>query len=102
MSMPKYAAKRDVSELPIVQALEAAGCYVYRELPVDLLVRVRRDPPGVFRCLECKTPRRTGNFSKDQRQLKQMDFMANTGTTYVTTPEGALAALGLTGRESQP
>lgn len=94
--MPKYAKRRDLSETAIVQALEAAGCTVYRELPLDLLVRVPRDPPGIVRLLECKTPRRTGNWSKDQRQLKQMEAMQVTGTPYVTTPEQALQLVGVT------
>jgi hypothetical protein len=94
---PKYAAKRDLSETGIVEALEAAGCKVWRELPVDLLVRLPRDPPGILRVLECKTPRRTGNWSKDQRQLKQMEFIQVTGTKYATTPEQALHAVGLSG-----
>jgi hypothetical protein len=93
----RYAARRDKSEPAIVKALEASGCFVYRELPVDLLVRVPRDPPGVVRLLECKTPRRTGNWTKDARQLKQMEAMQLTGTHYVTTPEGALKAVGLIG-----
>lgn len=89
--MPKYAAKRDTSELPIVQALEAAGCRVYRALPCDLLVRVR----GRWELLEAKTPRSTGNWSKDQRQQTQAEFCAANGVPYVTTAEQALRALGL-------
>lgn len=92
----RYAKKRDVVEPDIVEALRKAGCMVYRELPCDLLVRVPRDPPGVFRAMECKTPRRTGNWTKDQRQLRQMEFMQVTGTRYITTVEQALAAVRLT------
>jgi hypothetical protein len=94
-AVTRHAKRRDLSEPKIVEALEACGCTVYRKLPVDLLVRVPRDPPGVVRLLECKTPRRTGNWTKDQRQLKQMEDVQVTGTPYVTTAEAALKAVGL-------
>jgi hypothetical protein len=91
MVMPRYAKKRDTAEPDIVDSLRKVGCWVYRELPCDLLVRIPGDPPGVLRAMECKTPRRTGNWSKDQRQIAQMEFMQVTGTPYVTTPEQAVA-----------
>jgi hypothetical protein len=92
---PKYAKKRDLAESGIVEALQATGCWVWRELPVDLLVRLPRDPPGILRVLECKTPRPSGEWSKDKRQQKQAEFIQVTGTKYATTPEQALRALGL-------
>lgn len=89
----RYDAKRDASEPKIVEALEAAGCIVYRQLPCDLLVRVKSDPPGIMRTIEVKVPKRTGKPKLDQRQLKQMEFIQLTGTRYATTPMEALQAL---------
>ncbi len=91
-----YAKRRDLSEPDIVDALEKAGCKVYRALPVDLLVRVPRDPPGVLRTLECKTnERKDGTAKLDKRQKEQAEFCALTGTPYVTTAEQALREVGL-------
>jgi hypothetical protein len=94
-----YAKKRDASEPAIVEALEAAGCMVWKHLPADLLVRVPSDKPGVFRVLECKTPqgKRNPSLRLDKRQTEQAEFVAQTGTPYVTSDVEALQALGLVG-----
>ncbi len=89
----RYDAKRDASEKPIVEALEGAGCIVYRKLPCDLLVRVKSDPPGIMRTIECKTPTKSGKAKLDKRQVEQAEFIELTGTKYATTPEAALAAV---------
>jgi len=92
----RYAAKRDQSEPAIVAALEKAGCKVWRNLPVDLLVRVPRDPPGVARLIECKTPKGKDQSLKLRKdQEAQAEFIALTGTAYATNPTEALQALGL-------
>lgn len=52
MSLPRYAAKRDVSEPEIVAALEQCGFSVERmDKPVDLLVGFR----GRTWVVECKS-----------------------------------------------
>jgi Holliday junction resolvase len=51
VSLNRYAKKRDKSEPEIVEALQAAGFKVWRELPVDLLAY----RAGRFYVLECKT-----------------------------------------------
>jgi len=87
-------AQRDAAEPAIVDALEQAGCTVYRHLPVDLLCW---HPALGFRLLECKTPTKTGKRRTRHDQAEQDAFIAATGTPVVMTPEAALAALGLTG-----
>lgn len=96
---PKYAKRRDTSESAVVRALEAAGCKVYKALPCDLLVRVPRDPPGILRCLEAKTARgkRDPKLKLDKRQMEQQQFVADTGTPYVTDALEALRAVGVVG-----
>jgi hypothetical protein len=97
-SMPsnrRHDAKRDQSELPIVHALEQAGCKVYRKLPCDLLVRLPRDPPGVLRILEVKTPTKAGKLRLNKSQAQQAKFVSDTGCPYVVNAEQALQALGL-------
>lgn len=97
-----YAKKRDASEPAIVEALEAAGCMVWKHLPADLLVRVPSDKPGVFRVLECKTPRgKTPKLRLRKDQQEQAEFCAETGTPYVTSDVEALQALGLIGFGSE-
>lgn len=91
----RYAAKRDLAEPAVVEAIEAAGCIVYRSLPCDLLIRRHSDPPGMLRTLEVKTPQKRGGIRKRKDQQAQDEFLASTGTPRVTTPEAALAALGV-------
>lgn len=88
-------AQRDAAEPAIVDALEQAGCTVYRYLPVDLLVV--HPSFAEPRLLECKTPTKTGKRRTRHDQAEQDAFIAATGTPVVMTPEAALAALGLTG-----
>jgi hypothetical protein len=88
---PNYARQRDHSEPKIVEALEKAGFHVWRELPVDLLVW---RPDIGFRCLENKTPTKTGKRRKRRDQQAQDEFVALTGTPVALTPMEALKALG--------
>lgn len=90
----RWDAKRDQSEKPIVEALEAAGLKVWRDLPVDLLVRKDSDPPGILRSLEVKTLTATGKAPKRKDRAKQNEFIAQTGTPVVGTPEQAMEAVG--------
>jgi hypothetical protein len=92
----RWDARRDENEPEIVEALEAVGVLVYRELPCDLLVRRHSDPPGILRTLEVKVPKASGEAKLDKRQKEQAKFVADTGTPYVTTAEQALQALGVT------
>lgn len=82
----RHAARRDLAEPAIVQALEAVGAKVYRDLPVDLLVYFR----GAFHCLEVKTPKM--NPMKKQR-VRQGEFIKDTGTPIVKTPQAAIEAI---------
>ena len=86
MSLNRYAARRDIAEGPIVDALERIGAQVWRlKEPCDLLVKYR----GRWQPLEVKTPK----ARKDKRQVKQNDFLAMSGCPIVKTPEQALAAI---------
>jgi hypothetical protein len=79
----RRAAKRDLAEPSIVEALERIGAKVYRALPVDLLVFHR----GRFTCLEVKTP----GLSEHKTERKaQREFIAETGCPVVKTAEEAL------------
>lgn len=81
----RRAAKRDIVESVIVEALTYAGAKVYRTLPSDLLVHHPRFGRGWFRVLECKSVKYS-----DKRQLKQRQFLDDTGAKKVLTPEDAL------------
>lgn len=90
--MPKYAAKADTTQQPIIDAVRAAGWEVHLiRKPVDLLCI----KGGEVRLLECKTAtgkrNPTAKWRKDQQQ--QNEFILRTGTPRVTTPEEALQAL---------
>lgn len=93
MSLNRYAKRRDLVEPQIIQAAEAAGWLVYPlDTPCDLLCF---KPSKGFRTLECKTGRgKSLRVVKDKRQKAQTDFLIQTGTPIVRTPEEALRALG--------
>jgi hypothetical protein len=91
MSINRYARKRDLAEPEIVGALQAAGFQVWRDLPVDLLVRDPKWLQGVFRCLEVKTP---GLGTHESERERQTEFIRVTGTPIVKTPVEALQAVG--------
>lgn len=95
--------RRDTSEGPVVKALKKAGVKVYKRMPCDLLCRLDRDPPGVLRALEVKTAqgKRNPSLRLDKRQTEQAEFVAQTGTHYVTSDVEALQALGLMGFGSE-
>ena len=96
MSLNRFAKRRDKSEPPIIQALEAAGFEVWPlDKPCDLAVRKSTWPGGIVQLLECKTPRsQKGTIAKDPRQAAQQNFLQTTGTPIVTTPIEALKAVG--------
>jgi len=101
--MPRYAARRDTAEPDIVDALEKAGCTVYRKLPTDLLVWHPRFGPGTFKVIEAKTlqGKRDPKIKIDKRQREQIEFCETTGTPRIATPEGALHWLGLGGEHER-
>lgn len=88
----RYARKTDTSQQAIVAALRACGWLVFCVgEPCDLFAYKN----GVWRALEVKTPRnKRGDPRLDKRQAEQAEFCRLTDTPYVTTPEGALQALG--------
>ena len=83
----RHDARRDDTEPAIIEALEAAGWLVWRDLPVDLLCY--HPALDTFKTLECK--------SEDKplvpKKGKQLEFVMATGCPIVKTPEAALAAL---------
>ena len=93
----RRAAKRDTAEPGVVEALEAAGCTVYRELPSDLLIHRSSWGPGWFRVQEVKT----GKGKTRKGQVKQAAFLRDTGVVTVRTAEQALADIGLMGADAR-
>ncbi len=93
LSNKRFGAKRDISEPAIVEALEKAGYLVYKDLPVDLLIRRPADPIGCLYALEVKTPSPSGKLPVRRDRAAQQRFMAETGTQAVGTPEAALRAM---------
>lgn len=93
----RWAAKRDIAESPIIYALEKAGYQVYAlDYPCDLACRKSCWPAGVFQFLEVKTGHgKKLRVAKDKRQEWQTEFLANTKTPIVRTPEEALRAVSL-------
>jgi hypothetical protein len=85
----RRAAKRDLAEPQIVEALEKIGAKVYRQLPVDLLVFFR----DRFYCLEVKTPGEP-NHSKGRCE-GQDEFIKITHCPIVKTELQAIAAITL-------
>jgi hypothetical protein len=66
----RYAAKRDITEREIVEALEALGFSVERmDFPCDLACGFR----GKTYLVECKTPTKQGG--KDKATPKQKRFL---------------------------
>jgi hypothetical protein len=88
----RRAAKRDLAEPPIIDALERVGAHVYPlDYPVDLLVRFRER----WHLLEIKSKRdKSGVARIDPRQIAQRNFIESTQTPIVTTPLEALRAIG--------
>ena len=91
MSLARFAKKRDSAEPAIVQALEAAGCKVWKlDRPFDLLCGIR----GRFVVLEVKS---TARLRKDQQKQTDALAAAQAGglpVYRVQTPEDALQAIG--------
>lgn len=90
--MPKYAAKADSTQQPIMEAIRKAGWEVYLiRKPVDLLCI----KGSCTQLLECKTPtgkrKPSARWRKDQQE--QNEFILRTGTPRVTSAEEALQVL---------
>jgi hypothetical protein len=85
VTLNRYAAKRDATEGPIIDAIEKAGWYIWPlDRPVDLLCF----KPGMgFRCLEVKG--KTTPVTEGQKAFCEL-----TGAAIVRTPLEALEALG--------
>lgn len=78
MSLPRYAAKRDISEPEIFDTLRDMGMSVYPlSVPCDGLVGFR----GKTYLVECKTARKRGG--KDQKTTAQAKFLETWRGQYV-------------------
>lgn len=88
----RYARKTDTTQDAIVAAIKAAGWQVYCVgIPCDLFVYKN----GVWRAIECKTPRnKKGDPRADKRQKAQAEFIEATNTPLITSPQMALDYLG--------
>src|SRR5579863_9771711 len=91
------AAKRDTAEAPIISALEANGFRVYQLTePCDLACRKDTWAPGIFQFLEVKTGYgKAARINRDRRQKRQVEFIQQTGTPIVRTPDEALYVLNI-------
>jgi predicted deacetylase len=85
MSLHRYAAKRDATEVDIVKALRQVGADVLLLGAFDLLVLFR----GSLFMLDAKS--RTGRPTASQRRLSQRGWPLH----YVRTPEDALQVIGV-------
>jgi hypothetical protein len=110
MKYRRFDAKRDAAEPAIVEALEAAGWEVHRELPVDLVVLKRVSVEQLMRMLtrfedgtvlavglqEAKTAQGKRNPKARVRkdQLAQNEFCDRWEIPKPTTPIEALLAVG--------
>lgn len=95
MRYTRRAAKRDVSEPAIVEALERAGWEVHRELPVDLLCLKRSGDTVKVRLLECKTPHTKGGKARKRKdQPDQIAFCERWQVEKPTSAAEALLAVG--------
>jgi hypothetical protein len=90
----RYARNKDTTQDAIVAAIRAAGWQVYFVgEPCDLFVYKN----GVWRAIECKTPRnKKGDPKLDKRRKAQAEFCELTNTPYITSPQMAMDYLGET------
>lgn len=89
--MPRWGNRVDFTQARIVEALRKSGALVWIiGRPVDLLVWHN----GKWLVMECKTPVK-GQYRPRRDQKAQQAFIAETGCPVVTSPEEALAALGI-------
>lgn len=92
MSIRRWAANADTTQMPIVEALRKAG-YVVEiiRMPVDILFRHPTWPANVWKLADAKTIRE-GNKKVyiDKRQKKQNEFIAAHSIPKWTSPEQAL------------
>ena len=96
MSLPRFASRVDSTQRAIVAALRHAGADVeIIRQPVDVAVRLKGWPPGLFIFLECKNEAYRKARSD---QAKQAAKLQRYGIKVVRTPEEALDACGLTGK----
>lgn len=91
----KYAKRRDLNEPEIIAALRAAGCDVLQADDVDLLV----GRAGQNFLLEVKRPKRASESRIKPIQKRLRDGWRGQ-YAIVTTPEAALAAVGVDVREA--
>lgn len=99
----RRAARRDLAEPPIIDALERVGAEVWPlSYPVDVLTRYRNPcphcvarRPKLWHLLEVKTGKgKKLTVTQDKRQRAQQNFIATTGTPICRTPIEALKAIG--------
>lgn len=95
MRYRSHNAKRDESEPAIVEALEAAGWEVHRELPIDLLCLKQINGKFHVKLLECKTARgkRKPKAVIDKRQETQNAFCERWNISKPTNADEALLAV---------
>jgi Holliday junction resolvase len=87
MSLPRYAAKRDVSEPEIVSALEQCGFSVERlDKPVDLLVGFR----GRMWLIECKSSDKGYGKALNRNQKKFSDRWRGTPVVILRSAQDAI------------
>ena len=90
--MPRYAAKRDLNEPVIVQALEAVGCDVLQATDVDLIV----GRAGKNYLVEVKRPKRATE-SRIRPIQKRLRESWRGQYAIVTSVDEALRAVGVMG-----
>lgn len=93
--MKRYAMRKDNTQDSIVAALRKAGHEVaIIGKPVDLAVRNRSWPPGVYLLAEAKTPNRAdGSYTYDPRQTEQRAYVDANGIPIWLNAAQALEAL---------
>ena len=96
VSMPRYAAKTDLSQRNIVASLEQARVRVWIiGRPCDLLCQFYCARHGIWcwQPLEVKTPTKRGRPPTRYDQEQQQEFLELTNTPVVTTFEEAWTVL---------
>ncbi len=93
MTLNRYAARRDLNEPSIVQALQAVGAFVYPlKKPVDLLVGFR----STWHILEVKNPTGRNRIESDQQDFIRHALGVACPVHVVRSAEEALTAIGAT------
>ena len=91
----RRAAKVDTVQPGIVSDLEKLGFEVVKlKLPVDLAIRKRNWPGGLFLLAECKTPTKAGHKPPPRGDRKaQTAFIAKHAIPVLTDINDAIKAL---------